>query len=131
MRAAIALLLFVSAAVSAEDEDAPHRIAIERLNLSGDPIEVGACTTRLLGRSAKVTNYPVRDGVGLDWTPKAGLFFSAPGDPVISLEFRADEKGAFLVARYRHPYSADAARKIVAKAARKCFPREWSKANLN
>lgn len=122
---ALAMAL-VPHAANAQDEDAPRRIAAERIPLSGDHIEAGSCATRLLARSAKVTNYPIRDGVGLDWTPKSGFLMSAPGDPVVSMEFRADGGGHYVVVRYRHPYSNDAALAVVRKAAKKCFADDWN-----
>ena len=121
MIAALAFLLAVA------DEDAPKRGAVERLDLSSDQVDVGACTTRLLGRSAKVQNYPVRDGVGLDWTPKTGLFMSAPGDPVVAMEFRRDDRGPYLQVLYRHPFSAAATRKVTEKAAKTCFAEDWKR----
>lgn len=124
---AFAAVVLAASTAAAQDEDAPHRIAVERLELTGDPIEVGSCTTRLLGRSAKVTNYPIRDGVGLDWTPKIGIFRSSGGDPIVSMEFLRDEKGAFLIARYRHPFSRDASLRPIRKAARTCFARDYEK----
>lgn len=126
----IALVLaaaLVSPRAEIYDEDRPRRIAVERLDLSGDHIEIGSCATRLLGRSAKVQNYPIRDGVGLEWTIKSGLFMSAPGDPLIAMEFLSDAKGAYLKALYRHPLSAKAARQVVAKAAKTCFPDDWKR----
>lgn len=116
----------VPLSASAQDEDAPRRIAADRIPLSGDHIEAGSCATRLLARSAKVTNYPVRDGVGLDWTPKSGFLMSAPGDPVVSMEFHADSGGHYVIVRYRHPYSNDAALAVARKAAKVCFADDWN-----
>ncbi|WP_242120547.1 hypothetical protein [Sphingomonas lacusdianchii] len=120
----VALVSLASPAAS-QDEDAPHRIAINRLALTGDPVEVGSCAMRLLGRSAKVTSYPVRDGVGLDWTPKSGFLMSAPGDPIVSMEFRSDAQGAYLVGKYRHPFSRKTALTVFEKASEKCFAIDW------
>ena len=114
-------------AANAQDEDVPHRIAAERISLGVDHIQAGSCATRLLARSAKVTNYPARDGVGIDWTPKSGFLMSAPGDPVVSMEFRADDDGHFVIVRYRHPYSDDAALAVARKAAKVCFADDWNR----
>lgn len=122
------IAVFFAATAHAADEDAPQRVAIERLPLTGDQIEIGACATRLLSRSAKVLNYPIRDGVGIDWTPKTGLFMSAGGDPILAFEFRRDDAGPFMKLLYRHPFSAKVARGFAEKAGRTCFPddlRAW------
>lgn len=124
-RLAIALAFAAPLLISA-DEDAPRRVAIERLSLSGDQIEVGSCATRLLARSAKAENYPLRDGVGIDWTPKAGLFMSASGDPMLSFEFRKDDAGPFMTLLYRRPFSAALARGFARKAAKTCFADDWN-----
>lgn len=108
------------------DEDAPHRVAIERLPLAGDHIEIGGCATRLLSRSAKVLSYPVRDGVGIDWTPKTGLFMSAGGDAILSFEFRKDDAGGYMTLSYRHPFSQALARGFARKAAKVCLPADWN-----
>jgi hypothetical protein len=120
-------LAFAAVLLVGADEDAPRRVAIERIPLSGDQIEAGSCTTRLLARSAKAENYPVRDGVGIDWTPKAGLFMSASGDPILSFEFRKDDAGPFMTLLYRHPFSAALARGFARKAAKTCFADDWNK----
>lgn len=127
MRWILTLAALVAAPALAADEDAPQRVAIERLPLTGDQIEIGACATRLLSRSAKVLTYPIRDGVGIDWTPKTGLFMSAGGDPILAFEFRRDEVGPFMKLFYRHPFTAKLARGFAQKAGRTCFPEDLSR----
>ena len=119
---------FVSLAVPASaqsDEDTPHRIAAERIPLSGDPVDIAGCATRVLGRSGKAQPYPIRDGAGLGWTIP-DMMFGIQSDEIIDMQFRRDNSGAFLKVLYRHPFSDDAALKYVRKAAKACFRADWN-----
>ena len=124
--AAVFAFALAAQATAQIDEDAPRRLAAERIDLTADHIATGACATRLLARSARVTNYPLRDGVGIEWTPKVLPFMSSGGDPMISMEFLDDKDGAYLVVRYRHPLSIGRALDVVRKAAKTCFRDDWN-----
>ena len=127
MSVAALLLIATQTAAAIADEDAPARVAASRINLTGDPVEIAACSQRLLGRSGSVSPYPLSAGAAFEWNFKGGLFGGGGGDPLMSFEFARDHIGAFATVRYRHPFSRGTALKVVRKAAKMCFRQDYDR----
>lgn len=120
------LILLASEGAVLEDQRAPHRIAIERISLSGTVEETSSCAARSLNRKGLVTTYPLPNGFGLDWSPQM-LFKLYPGNPsYISYEFLADDQGTYARIKYRHPYSSKIAKDFFRDTSKVCFPKDWN-----
>lgn len=125
----IALLLALSTAADQAppiDTKAPHRTAIERLPVTGNPAEFAGCAARVMSRNGRVTTAPLADGVALDWalTMPVGLYSGGPS--YASLQFRSDANGSYVQALYRKPFTAGGVTDFTRNVAKTCFAADWN-----
>lgn len=112
-------------ALMLQDIEKPHRVAIERLNLSIGKDEAVTCISRTMSAWGIVNTIPVRGGVEIDFTFK-GMPFAAPGDPLMTVWVKSDAAGLFISSLYRHPISAKSMIGASRDLAKKCFRDDWN-----
>lgn len=120
-------LALTPAASMAGPKSMAHRPAIDRLEFAGDLTETATCVTRYLGQAGHTKQYPISDGIGVDLGMGQGMFSSADGPAMMTINFHDAAGARYMSVLYRHPMSAKLALRLVREQGKSCFAADWNR----
>lgn len=120
--------LALPAAQPALAQNGFERVAIDRLELTGDPHLVAMCMGERLAKHGNSRQYQLADGLAIAWGMGGGTPLApADGSAKLLIELHGGTGAAWLRVMYRRPFSRDTAVKFARDAAKRCFPVDWDR----